>query len=234
MKINDLKPGAKRPHGEEFSRASVIGPIVAFVLGGCVAAPATLAELPQAVQDASSCMPRYPAEAKRYSQEGRVVLKVFVDVSGRVSEAEVGKSSGFPLLDKAALESATCLSYQPGKVDGVPQAMWVTTPINFVLRGAGGPVAPTGAFQMDYGTKVAQAVRKNVHYFEEVTGNPGAEVTLRLSPDGRIVERTLTKTSGTSSWDRAALAAVDKTESLPLDANGKLPATLVLVMRSKR
>jgi colicin import membrane protein len=86
---------------------------------------------------------------------------------------------------------------------------------------------------MDYGTRVALAVRRNIRYLEEPAGNPAAEFRLKLSSDGRIVERTLTKSSGAAGWDQAALVAIDKTGRLPLDMDGKVPPTLDLVMRPK-
>lgn len=161
------------------------------------------------------------------------MARVLVDQTGKVSKAEVRTSSGFPLLDAAALESLSCMEYVPGTVDGVPTSMWVDAPINFVLNAPRRPTAAPGTFEMDYGTRVALAVRQNIRYFEEPVGNPAAEFRLKLSADGRIVERTLTKSSGAAGWDHAALVAIDKTGRLPLDIDGKAPPTLDLVMRPK-
>jgi TonB family protein len=200
---------------------------------GCTAAPTAKTELPLAVQNAQNCSPRYPAEAKRLGQQGKVTVRVLVNKTGKVSKTEVRTTSGFPLLDAAALDSLNCMAYVPGTVGGVPTSMWVDAPMNFVLDASRRPTAAPGTFEMDYGTRVALAVRRNIRYLEEPAGNPAAEFRLKLSSDGRIVERTLTKSSGAAGWDQAALVAIDKTGRLPLDMDGKVPPTLDLVMRPK-
>jgi protein TonB len=48
--------------------------------------------------------------------------------------AELRKSSGFERLDQAALATALKWRYVPGKRGGVPEAMPVNVPINFVLE----------------------------------------------------------------------------------------------------
>jgi TonB family protein len=50
-------------------------------------------------------MPVYPAAAKRMRQEGRVKLKIMTDSKGNILEIEIVQSSGYRLLDKAALEA---------------------------------------------------------------------------------------------------------------------------------
>ncbi|MBT2325899.1 energy transducer TonB [Variovorax paradoxus] len=86
------------------------------------------------VTAASSCVPRYPAEAKRNGMQGKVVARVMVEPSGTVSSVEIGRTSGFPVLDRAAMEAAKCQRYEPGTLGGVPSAMWTEFPVNFVLR----------------------------------------------------------------------------------------------------
>ena len=45
----------------------------------------------------------------------------------------------------------------------------------------------------------------------------------RLAPDGTIVARKLIKSSGAKNWDDAVLRAIDKTEILPRDTDGRVP-----------
>ena len=47
--------------------------------------------------------PEYPALALRRGYEGKVVINFTVDVSGSVGRVELGRSSGFTVLDDAAL-----------------------------------------------------------------------------------------------------------------------------------
>ena len=50
-------------------------------------------------------------------------------------------------------------------------------------------------------------------------------------PDGSIVGKKLVKSSGNPAWDEAVLRAIDRTNSLPRDENGKVPPTLLLEFR---
>ncbi len=49
--------------------------------------------------------PIYPAAARRMGQEGRVGLTVFVDRSGKILNVITTPSSGYPLLDNAAISA---------------------------------------------------------------------------------------------------------------------------------
>lgn len=48
---------------------------------------------------------RYPAAARIERAEGRVVVKAVINEDGSVGEIEIVQSSGFPILDKAAVET---------------------------------------------------------------------------------------------------------------------------------
>ena len=64
-----------------------------------------------------------------------------------------------------------------------------------------------------------------------MVGNPAAEVEVRCSPDGTIVGKKLVKSSGNSAWDNAVLKAIDKTEILPRDTDGRVHSPLLLVFK---
>jgi protein TonB len=48
---------------------------------------------------------RYPASARVDRAEGKVVVKAMIDEDGSIGEVEVFQSSGYPTLDKAAVET---------------------------------------------------------------------------------------------------------------------------------
>jgi periplasmic protein TonB len=52
---------------------------------------------------AGNAPPRYPLLARRKGWEGTVVIEIHVSGSGRVEQARVEKSSGYAILDGAAL-----------------------------------------------------------------------------------------------------------------------------------
>jgi protein TonB len=49
-----------------------------------------------------------------------------VGEDGRVVQAMVEKSSGYPRLDEAAKEALSKCSFKPGTVDGKPEAAWAS------------------------------------------------------------------------------------------------------------
>ena len=61
-------------------------------------------------------------------------VNVYIGVDGTAQRAEVKAPSGFERLDQAALATARAWRYVPGKRGGVPEAMWFSVPINFVLE----------------------------------------------------------------------------------------------------
>lgn len=78
---------------------------------------------------------------------------------------------------------------------------------------------------------VTEAVKRNIVWTGE--GNPRAELEVRLAPTGVIENVMLSRPSSDGTWDQAVIAAVRKTERLPLDADGRVPAKLVLVFAAK-
>ena len=92
-------------------------------------------ELPSSSADyLNNPRPPYPPLSKRLGEQGKVVVRVYIDVDGTASRAEVRQSSGFERLDQTALQTVMRWRYVPGKRAGVPEAMWFNVPISFVLE----------------------------------------------------------------------------------------------------
>lgn len=69
--------------------------------------------------------PDYPPQSKRLGEEGATVLRLYILEDGRVGDAQVAKSSGFPRLDEAAVKHAKrAWRFIPGTENGKPVAMW--------------------------------------------------------------------------------------------------------------
>ncbi|MFM2036918.1 MAG: putative tolA protein, partial [Pseudomonadota bacterium] len=66
-----------------------------------------------------------------------------------------------------------------------------------------------------------------------IPGNPAAEVQIRVAPNGLIVGRRLTKSSGSAAWDEAVLRAIDKTEMLPRDVDGSVVPDFPMTLRPR-
>ena len=63
----------------------------------------------------------------------------------------------------------------------------------------------------------------------DVEGNPITEVEVRCAVDGTIIGRRVVKPSGNTLWDDTVLRAIDRTEVLPRDVDGRVPSTMTLV-----
>lgn len=79
-----------------------------------------------------------------------------------------------------------------------------------------------------YAGRISARIKPNIKFSETIESNPTAEVEIRTSPDGTIISRRLIRASGVRSWDEAVLNAIDKTEVLPMDLDGRVPTLLVV------
>ena len=113
-----------------------------------------------------------------------------------------------------------------------------------IMGQAGGQDAMTGAPRQganvpgkgisdSYAGRIVARVRPNIVFPPVLDGNPKAEVEVRAAADGRIVSRRITQSSGVPAWDDAVLRALDRTEVLPLDENGRIPNPMILTFRPR-
>ena len=84
-----------------------------------------------------------------------------------------------------------------------------------------------------YAGRIRARIKPNIVFTRDIAGNPTAEVEVRTSPDGTIVGRKLLQSSGVAAWDEAVLQAIDKTEVLPRDIDGRVPPLLEISFRPK-
>lgn len=79
--------------------------------------------------------PAYPALSRRMGEEGKVVLRVFVEPTGRPGQVEVKTGSGSPRLDQAAQEAVWRWEFVSARRGDDAIGAWVLVPIVFNLRG---------------------------------------------------------------------------------------------------
>ncbi len=103
--------------------------------------------------------------------------------------------------------------------------------------GASGGATARGTAQQSsgpsasYAGRVVARIKPNIVFTDAISGNPRAEVEVRLLPDGSIASSKLAQSSGNRAWDDAVLRAVERTGSLPRDENGRVPPSLVIGFR---
>jgi protein TonB len=78
--------------------------------------------------------PIYPARSRKAGEQGNVMIRVLVDVTGRPAQVSLQTTSGHPELDQSALSAVRAAQFRPYAEGGLTQAVWVLVPINFVLR----------------------------------------------------------------------------------------------------
>lgn len=105
------------------------------------------------------------------------------------------------------------------------------------MAGASGGENATGSAlkssgpSASYGGRLVGRIKPNITYPGDVVGNPRAEVEVKVAPDGTILSRRIVQSSGNKAWDDAVLRAIDKTEILPKDTDGRVPPVIVLGFR---
>jgi len=96
---------------------------------------------------------------------------------------------------------------------------------------AAGTAARTSGPSSGYAGRIKARVKPNIVLTSAVSGNPLAVVEVKVAPDGTIVGRKLVTKSGSTAWDDTVLRAIDKTEVLPKDTDGRVPPTILIEFR---
>lgn len=96
-----------------------------------------------------------------------------------------------------------------------------------------GTAAQTAGPSASYAGRIKARILPNIVFSDTITGNPQATVEVKAAPDGTIIGRKLIKSSGVPAWDDAVLRAIDKTEVLPRDTDGRVPSSLEISFRPR-
>lgn len=78
--------------------------------------------------------PAYPMVARRNGLQGRVVLNVEVLADGICGQINIHKSSGYAMLDNAALQTVRTWRFLPARQAGRTVDKWFMIPIQFSLK----------------------------------------------------------------------------------------------------
>ncbi|HEX7435112.1 MAG TPA: cell envelope integrity protein TolA [Caldimonas sp.] len=94
-----------------------------------------------------------------------------------------------------------------------------------------GTAARSSGTSTGYAGRIRARIRPNIVFTDSVSGNPLATVEVRCAPDGTIVSRKLIQGSSNAAWDEAVLRAIDRTEVLPRDTDGRVPPVFEIGFR---
>ncbi|MGB4498771.1 MAG: energy transducer TonB [Methylococcaceae bacterium] len=79
--------------------------------------------------------PVYPALARQNGEQGKVLVRVFVNENGKAEKVTLKKSSGYEQLDDSALETVKNWQFVPAHRGAEAVSAWVVVPISFSLEG---------------------------------------------------------------------------------------------------
>ncbi|MBP2630050.1 MAG: hypothetical protein H6Q70_678 [Firmicutes bacterium] len=84
----------------------------------------------------SKVNPAYPPAARQDNLEGTVVVRIQILTSGRTGEVSIARSSGYPILDDAAIAAVEQWQFIPAKnlSNGQPITCTIVQPISFQLH----------------------------------------------------------------------------------------------------
>jgi colicin import membrane protein len=108
------------------------------------------------------------------------------------------------------------------------------------MAGATGGETSTGTAMQSSGPSASYAGRiiarilPNIIMTDAIDGDPKATVEVKVAPDGKIIGRRLLRSSGVSAWDDAVLRAIDRTDMLPRDVDGRVPPVMELTFNPKQ
>ena len=78
--------------------------------------------------------PAYPMVARRNGLQGRVLLNVEVLADGICGQINIHKSSGYAMLDNAALQTVRTWRFMPARQAGRAVDKWFMIPVQFSLK----------------------------------------------------------------------------------------------------
>jgi TonB family protein len=75
--------------------------------------------------------PKLPEAARKAGHDGTAMVSVLVNEKGLVTKARLHTSTGYPELDKVALEHTSKWKLRPGNVDGKAVCAWANMAVGF-------------------------------------------------------------------------------------------------------
>lgn len=78
--------------------------------------------------------PKYPLASRRKKEEGTVIIKVYLNNTGRAEKWELYKSSGYAKLDTEALKVIKKAKFTPASSNGKPVSSHINLKITFDLK----------------------------------------------------------------------------------------------------
>jgi len=156
-------------------------------------------------------------ELKRQKEEQQRKLAEAEKLKKEQAEQKKREAAQAAATEKSREENLRRMMAQAG--DGAPNST--------------GTAAKSAGPSASYAGRIKARILPNIVFPDSVSGNPQATVEVKAGPDGTIIGRRLLKSSGVPAWDEAVLRAIDKTEVLPRDTDGRVPSSFEISFRPR-
>jgi colicin import membrane protein len=98
--------------------------------------------------------------------------------------------------------------------------------------GALGTSSQSAGPSANYAGRIKARIRANIKFVGTVTDNNAMTmIEVYCAPDGRIIGSKQKQSSGDPAFDNAVARAIEWTQVLPADENGKVPAVILVTFR---
>jgi colicin import membrane protein len=173
------------------------------------------------LREAEIALEKAKVEKARREREEREKQEALKKQREEQAKAERAKAEAAARAEKAEAERLARLrDEQLKRIQGQAGATGGPNATGSAARDAG----PSAS----YAGRIVARVKPNIVLTESVPSTLRAEVEVRAAPDGTILGRRLVRSSGNKDWDDAVLRAIDRTEVLPRDVDGRVPSPMVL------
>ncbi len=89
-------------------------------------------------------------------------------------------------------------------------------------------------FSSGYLKQITARIKSNISFAGSFDGNSESDIELTVASSGVISNRKLISSSGNSAWDNAVLKAIEMTEILPIDIDGKVPSPIRIKITNRK
>jgi TonB family protein len=163
----------------------------------------------------------YPYSTWNPKVVGQVRLAGMVNAQAKLTDVEVAVSSGFPLLDSAALLAARKHEFIAGSTGGKPVDAWISWTVDF-LPGSRSILGLSEKAGTIAGPKITGTAARDV---QQITGNQNftgtVKMRLLINEKGAIEKLEITQSSGHAELDSVAVKKARAHTFVPAMQDGK-------------
>jgi TonB family protein len=160
-------------------------------------------------------------------QSLRSAVRVSLNAQGKVKDAVLEQSSGNLTFDRLAVHEAWLAVCKPF-LDASGTAVPVET--NFLFAATSAEFRPDMASET-FAAKVKRLVRAKI-VWDGQSDHLRTTISVRCSSDGKLLSVKIVRSSGNPEWDAVALSAVQHSDPMPPDLNGKTPKNFRVTVQS--